>query len=621
MNLSSAIMDRNAHTYYNIMANVKLSFSMVIHSLLLFTFIYTLIVVALIFGVYTQQRHELLLYYSYALQSYEANNYNLLLQNINNGMYYFWSVFKKVFIINLYLWIFYPLILIFMKKRKENSNYIRGAILEDAEEINKKIGNEETNLPIGSINLPIKEEVKHFFIGGRPGTGKTNMFNQWLAKIKANKKKAIIYDNKGDFIPKFYDPTTDHILNPLDTRCVRWTIFNDVTSTMDLVAVANSIIPSAPKGTAPIWYDAPRDILYGILLYCYVNNKRTNKDVWELLKTEPSKLYKMFKFCEGAERAAKVFESAEETLASILMMLMQYAKIFELLQHIDGDFSVREWIKSDETNFFFISNYADIKDTMKPIISLFVETAGRAILSLPDDITRRIYIFLDEFGTIQRMDTIVDLLTLSRSKGGAIFIGIQDIGRIDSIYGKELRESIINACGNNLIFAVEDTSTAEFFSKKLGAVEYWEDQQNLSMGDANNRVSVSKVKRKEDIVLPSEIQALKDLTAYLKLANYGITYTEFQYKSIPSNEEAFKLNEIFLLDKKSIKVTTDEEIANEPKKKSSTSIKKNQQDIDEENQQEMDDQFNNADVSINGNMKLDSIESSKPKVTNSRFRT
>lgn len=113
------------------------------------------------------------------------------------------------------------------------------------------------------------------------------------------------------------------------------------------------------------------------------------------------------------------------------------------------------------------------------------------------------------------MDIIIDLLTQSRSKGCSISFGIQDIGQIDKKYTPKGRESIVNACGNTLTFAVEDETTSKFLSEKLGSVEYWENQESTSIGD-NDRVNVSRVKRKEHIVLPSEIQALKDLTAYLK---------------------------------------------------------------------------------------------------------
>jgi type IV secretory pathway TraG/TraD family ATPase VirD4 len=430
-----------------------------------------------------------------------------------------------------------------------HNSYIRGAKLLEAGEFRRCI-KETVSLPLGrEIKMPYSAEIKHTFILGRPGTGKTNAINQMLSVVKKRNNKAIIYDYKGDFLPKFYDENTDLIYNVLDKRGLGWNIFNDIESMMDLEAIANSIIPSAPKNTDPTWYNVPRDILRGILLYCHVNNRRTNRDVWEILKLGAGEIGRLLRNTPGAERAGIQLgeDSTNETTNSLMMMLMQYAKIFDFLQYTDGDFSVKKWVQSENNNFIFITNYANVKDALKPAISLFIETVGRSLLSEPDDIDRRLFMFIDEFGTLQKLDTIVDLLTASRSKGGAIFLGIQDIGRIDSIYGKEARESIINACGNNLIFAVEDFSTAEFASKKLGHTEYYEHQQSQSYGDNSERINVNQHKRHEFLVLASEIQALKDLTAYLKVANVGITFTEYNYKNFENLNEAFIMREQFKL--------------------------------------------------------------------------
>lgn len=538
-------MSDGLKNYHRKVQTLKLSYGMIINSFIIFGLCYLVGVAVLTFFLNKLVYNGMMNYFKNFTFSF--NNVNEAGYGAQSAVIFFWYYYRNHLLMNLYLWVFYPLILIKLRRKKEGSNYIRGAKLEDINVIGELIKGKDCYLPLGKIKLPFAEEVKNFFIGGRPGTGKTNIFNQWLEVIQERNHKAIIHDTKGDFIRKFYRPEIDLVLNPLDERGIKWTILNDATSIMDLTAIANSIIPPAPSGTAPIWYDAPRDLLYGILLYCYRNNKKSNADVWKTMNIKTSKLKKLLIYTEGAERAVKVLESADETLASIIMMLMQYCKIFEYLQHKDGNFSVRDWINSDQRNFMFVSNYADIKDTMKPFISLFIETAGRAILTLQDDIKRRIYLFLDEFGAMQRMDKIVELMTMARSKGGAIFLGIQDIGRIDSIYTPKLRESIINACGNNLIFAVEDTTTADFFSKKLGDTEYWEDVENINLSHNNKSISVNKTKRKEAIVLPSQIQALRDLTAYLKIANVGITYTEFTYKPFADKQEPFIMNSEFSL--------------------------------------------------------------------------
>ena len=71
----------------------------------------------------------------------------------------------------------------------------------------------------------------------------------------------------------------------------------------------------------------------------------------------------------------------------------------------------------------YVTNYADIRDTLKPILTLFIDLLGRKLLSLADSHTRRVFFMLDEVNTLQKMSTLLDLLTLSRSKGGVCLFG------------------------------------------------------------------------------------------------------------------------------------------------------------------------------------------------------
>ena len=48
----------------------------------------------------------------------------------------------------------------------------------------------------------------------------------------------------------------------------------------------------------------------------------------------------------------------------------------------------------------FITNYADVKDTLKPILSLFIDLMGRKLLSMADSTQRRVFFLVDEFGTL-----------------------------------------------------------------------------------------------------------------------------------------------------------------------------------------------------------------------------
>jgi len=209
--------------------------------------------------------------------------------------------------------------------------------------------------------------------------------------------------------------------------------------------------------------------------------------------------------------------------------MMQYVKCFELLSRIDGNFRIAEWIAKGE-GWLFVTNDAETSETLRPMISLFVDLIGRRLLALPDHYERRLFFILDEFGTLQSLSTIVRLLTLSRSKGGSVWLGIQDLGQIDKIYGEPLRQAIVNACGTAAIFSVSDPKTARFLSTKIGETEFLETEETYSMGVDDHRDGLSLMQRRkvEPLILPSEIMQLKDLELFLQIPNYGLTRTSLE---------------------------------------------------------------------------------------------
>src|SRR5208283_119477 len=119
----------------------------------------------------------------------------------------------------------------------------------------------------------------------------------------------------------------------------------------------------------------------------------------------------------GGERGLRFVEDASSKQAlSVFSTMMQYTSAFEFMARNDGAFSITEWLSDRTPGFIFVVNRSDVKDTLKPILSLFIDLLGKKLLAMPDDLTRRIFFILDEFGTLQRLSSIKDLLIASRSK-------------------------------------------------------------------------------------------------------------------------------------------------------------------------------------------------------------
>lgn len=199
----------------------------------------------------------------------------------------FFEVQKSIIIKSFCSWILLPIVILYMYlfDEDEEEKYIQGRKYITPSELNKLAHKNiipfsiSNCIPFGAVYLPRSEEIKQTFVVGKPGSGKTNAFNHMIEKIRNRHQKLIIHDYKGDYVEKFYTEG-DLIFNPLDKRSIGWCLFNDCKSVMDIDAFAAALIPDAIN-TEPYWNNAARDILIGILHYCYNNNLRTNRGIWQ----------------------------------------------------------------------------------------------------------------------------------------------------------------------------------------------------------------------------------------------------------------------------------------------------------------------------------------------------
>lgn len=459
---------------------------------------------------------------------------------------------KRYFFLAALVYLLYPLVLLSYRRIAQKylePRHIRGARLIEVAELKRQLKREDHNITLGEVPVPRNLETQHFLVIGKPGSGKTVCLSSVIEKLET--KKGIIYDFKGDYTERFYREGVDLLFNPLDSRCAGWNIFSDIRTVADIEAISHSLIPPGQStDTEKYFSDAARAVLTGIIRHCISTDKKTNRDLWQIVSSPVARIAEILSRTPGGEKGyVHIQDAGSKQAMGVHSTLMQYAQCFEYMTELNGDFSVSEFVRSREPGFIFITNYSDLRDTIRPVLSLFIDLVARKLLSLQDDLTRRFYFIMDEFGTLQRLSSIVQLLTLSRSKGGSVFLGIQDIGQIDKLYGKELRQAISNACGSSVMFSVADPETAKFLSDKVGEREISEVEESQSMGpeDMRDGISLSRRKRTEKLLLPSEFLDLPNLHAYAKLSGYHIVKMKFVWKKYPHRAEPVMLRPDLIL--------------------------------------------------------------------------
>jgi type IV secretory pathway TraG/TraD family ATPase VirD4 len=163
---------------------------------------------------------------------------------------------------------------------------------------------------------------------------------------------------------------------------------------------------------------------------------------------------------------------------------------------------------------------ADMQAALAPLLATWADIATNAVLTLPPDPSRRVWLVLDELAALGKLNGLENGLTLGRKHGLAVVAGLQSTAQLDRLYGKE-SATVIRACFRNLVvlaIAKSDPATADELSRALGEREVLRHELSRSNSASGLGESQSLRHAQERLVMASEIASLPNLTGYLALA-------------------------------------------------------------------------------------------------------
>jgi type IV conjugative transfer system coupling protein TraD len=462
---------------------------------------------------------------------------------INTGLQWFLMVFITITII-LYL----------KGRRQKRDQYLRGVRLIKPYKLKWKIFCHNVRFSkfrpykIAKFPYPNNTEFQHTIITGASGTGKTQVMIDLLNQIRARGDKAIIYDKMGTYVRKFYDPNKDFILNPFDNRSKYWDYFLDAKTKSDFDIMSASLIET-PKSGDPFWTTAAKTVLTEAAFAIAAKPEPNNQKLCDFLLKSSSK--KFAEFLSKTDAVSIIDSKADKTAASIRSVLSTYINPLKFLTNSNNErpFSIKNWIKNSDDSFLFLSSIADKHESLKPLLSLWLDLSLNALLSQDQQASnriwqRRIWFIIDELPSLQKLPALTYGLAESRQFGGSFVISMQLMAQLREIYGKDGAESISGLCRNRLTFATPDQETARWCSENLGKKEMMISKENLSFGasEFKDGVNITNNKEQENIVIPTEIMSLKDLQFYIKLSNgFPVAKSKIKYQN--QADKANKLEE------------------------------------------------------------------------------
>ncbi|MDC0660580.1 type IV secretion system DNA-binding domain-containing protein [Leisingera sp. SS27] len=435
----------------------------------------------------------------------------------------------------------------------KEEEHIRGARLVTAKELKawskrkwreyeKRFGKDTKKGPrytLAGIEFPPNAVEAQIGITGTVGTGKSNLMHELLNTIRAADGRAIIYDKMGGLLRDHYDPEKDIILNPFDERSVGWSPFNEVASLEGFAQIAEVMIPDQQGSMDSFWTQSARLVFQYTARELAKAGKTTNADLRKAIMNIPSE--ELGKLVASTPGAHFFGEHVAKTSGSIRANMITELRFLEYLRDDAEPFSIREWVVNDRPGFVFLTGDAEKSAATRNIISTLFEVAANALMTTEESRDPKVWFFLDEVPTLNKLPFLPKSLAEIRQFGGAFVVAYQVFSQLEDIYGDKAAETISGVLNNRVVFNTPDYNTAQRSSRSLGEEDVIEQQENITLGAHDTRDGVGIVGRRTQraIVTPAEIQSLPQFVAYFRPA-YDAPTARVRFEPVPTTATAEK---------------------------------------------------------------------------------
>ncbi len=368
-------------------------------------------------------------------------------------------------------------------------------------------------LTLGGVAVPREAEPLHCLLAGTTGSGKSTAIEELLDGISARGERALVCDPNGGYLAAFA-AHGDRLLNPFDARAERWSLFNEYGRDYDAERLARSVVPDG-QGESAAWHGYAQMLLSELLRALVRSGETSTERLLYWASVAPAG--DLARVLAGTPAAGLFDPDAARALASTRFVLASH---LAPQRHMPpGEFSLRQWVEGGSGSLY-LTWRADMQSALAPLLAAWVDIAVSAVLALPPERERRIWLVIDELAALGKLGSLEAALTLGRKHGLCVVAGLQSTSQLDRLYGRDTA-TVLRSCFRNLLvlaIAKTDPDTCETLSRSLGEREVLRTEQNRSQGSLGTSRGVSARQVVERVVLPSEIAALPNLSGYLALA-------------------------------------------------------------------------------------------------------
>lgn len=430
------------------------------------------------------------------------------------------------------------------KGKAQRKNDITGGryLAKSVAEVNRllKSRNELSPFKIGDLHLVLNSEVQNIAVHGTLGTGKSTTFNDLLSMGRQFNQRAIIYDKGCTFITMFYREGKDVILNPMDARCPNWDLWEECQDKIDLENFAIPLLPESKQGGDPFWVLAARNLFVSTAEAIRNDENRSMRKLLNILLSID--LAELRDYVKKQDAKTLVEGSIEKTAITIRAVLGAYVRALRVCQGLDekgGEkFSLSRWVRSDSDAWIFLSSDGRVHETVKPLITAWLNVAMQNVLALKPDpeYKRRIWTLIDELNSLHKLPMLLEYMSEARKFGGVTMLGLQSFAQIEENYGEKAARAIWDLVNTVAYFRAPSGAISQWVQNELGEIQHmkFKDQYSYGADSIRDGVNFTKEDTRENIVSYSNIQTLNDLECYVSLrGDVPIVKVKLERKSYP----------------------------------------------------------------------------------------
>ena len=397
--------------------------------------------------------------------------------------------------------------------------------------------NRASTIKVGNMPLVKDSETMHLLISGASGSGKTNLFHNILPQVEKNKHPAIVIDQTGEMIAKYYNPSRgDIIFNPFDERSMSWDFWDDCETEEDLERFSKILFgfnrKSVGHSNDPFW-EQSAEVVFNACAMQLKSEKNFSIETLTAMVSQTSRKILTIKL-QGTKAARYLDDEGRTTASSILSVLATCTKPLGYLTDCDvedhsnskdpseasrhqsnSSFSLKEHfenIQNGSKAWLFLSTKPSSRALTLPLIACLTELALARLMDIGANPKRRVWFVIDELAALNKLPALSILTAEGRKYGACILAGIQSLNQIYEHYGRYAGSSIFGQFGTNFFFRNQEPEVGKMVSSISGKETITRHQKNTSFGANEFRDGVSY----------NEQEHNKNLLEYSDLASLAV---------------------------------------------------------------------------------------------------